>query len=562
MTMKRSSPSGFFLGLIASLAVWFAPSIYAENESVLCRGRVLLRDGGGVVPMTTGRVGASDEGGQMYESAAIQPDGTYELNVRANQRSIIQVLLREYSFEPARIIYFPDEDRQIREFVATLRRPGSIEVSVKRHPKASSDAKLDDERFAVTDADTGRLMSTFRLDRQGKFRVTALEGTKIIIEPKSNQGLQWIPPKFVTTITRRAQKTEFVYLFSTEVGTGDLNLSRDRTRVPDTVGVSLQLVDLNRGKLLIGDEVELQARPGRDAPDDSVYSFLIKYDAERNFRTLANRQSGTSVRFTLDRPGGFEAKVALIANGAILGGAATRNYALASPTDKAPGVKLHDPTNDLFTEGWGAIDDLPQVWHVDLRFSIDQVAGPMQQPRRLQLDAWVKQDLSSHRLPRLGRRLTFMVRHEDDSRWTIINQNIPTLEWSWTPPRQGKWTLRVDYVMPDELKDDARYPDYTVGGRAQISFTAMGPSAVSSSSAGLAADTAPSPRPKFRPVATPAPRPAVRPVPMATPKSGPRPILRPVATPKAQWPSRPALRPVATPTPKPSPRPKFQPMPR
>lgn len=337
------------------------------------------------------------------------------------------------------------------------------------------------------------------------------------------------------------------------------HLIRDRTRVPDVISVSLKLGDLNREKLIVGDQVELRASPGRGAPPDLRYTFLYRYDNERNFRTLADHQAGDRVRFTLERPGGFECKVAVLSRGAILGGTAIRSYALASPTDKAPGVKLNDPSPTI-----GFIDDAPQVWHMDLRFSIDQVAGPVQQPRRLQLDAWIKSDQKSRRMAREGRRLTFLVRHEQDSQWTIAIQNTPTLEWSWTPPRQGKWTLRVDYVKPEELKNPERHYANDLDGRAQISFTATGPSSVSTSSSGLAAETRPPSRPGFRPIATPSPTPrtAVRPVPISTPKPVPRPFFRPVAKPKPEAPSRPVLPPLATPTPKPAPRPSFKPIPR
>lgn len=508
--------------LVASLVLLSSQVLMAQNETVTCQGRVLRRDGGRLFPMAAGRVGASDERGQMYESAAIQPDGTYELNLRANQRSVVQVLLREYNFDPAKSVFFPGQNRQIPDFIATPKVAGALEVIVKPHPRATSTAKLNNERFTVTDADTGRLISTFRLDRQGRFRVNAMEGTKILIEPKPNQGLQWIPPRFETTITRQSEMTEFTYIFSSEVGTGNLNLSKDRTRFPSTFDVSLGLVDLNRGKLIAGDLVELCATSGRGVPEGCVYSFLIRYDDERNFRTLANNQPGTTVRLTLDRPGGFEAKVALILNGVILGGTAIRSYVLASPNDKAPGVKLHERGSK------GFIDDLPQDWHMDLRFTIDQIAGPVRQPRKLKLDAWAKSDMNSHRVPREGRRLTFLMRHEDDREWTVVTQNVPTLEWSWIPQRQGKWTLRVDYVKNENK------PHSGENGRAQISFTATGLSTVNTSSSGLAAETPPPPRPGFRPFATPTPRPNVRPVPIATPT--PRQTFQPIPrfTPSAQ----------------------------
>lgn len=551
--MKRFLPSACSLGLAISLVLHLPPSAEAQNQTVPCHGRVLLREGRGVIPLTTGRVGASDERGQMYESAAIQQDGTYQLNLRANQRSVVQVLIREYNFEPSRAVFFPGQNRQIPDFIASPRTEGRIEVGVKPHAKSTTNASLDDQRFLVTDADTGRQIATFRLDRQGRFRVNALEGTKILIEAQPNRNLQWIPPRFTTTITRSPQKTEFVYLHSSEVGTGNLNLAKDRTNVPDVIDVSLKSVDLNGGKYIVGDQVELQARPGGGVPPDARYSFLVRYDNERNFRTLVNLQRGTSVRFTLDRPGGFESKVALSSHGAILGGATIRNYAVASPNDKAPGVKHNEPEGGFWL---GLTQGLPEGWHMDLRFTIDQVAGPVRQPRHLKLDAWIKSDEDSYRMPREGRRLTFLVRHEDDRQWTIVHRNVPTLEWSWTPPRQGKWTLRVDYVKPEELQTPDGHQSHDLGGRAQISFTATGPSAVSSSSSGLAAETPPPSRPGgFRPFATPTPRPTLRPAPIATPKATPRPILRPVATPKPQTPSRPALRPFSKPTPTPAPRP-------
>jgi hypothetical protein len=195
------------------------------------------------------------------------------------------------------------------------------------------------------------------------------------------------------------------------------------------------------------------------------------------------------------------------------------------------------------------VGDFPQYWHMDLRFSIDRSRGPILEPRRLKLDAWVKADMDARRVPREGRRLTFLMRHEDDREWTIVNRNVPTLEWSWTPPSPGKWTLRVDYVKNEDK------PSSHENGRAQITFTAMDIPAVSSSSSGLAAETPPPSRPGFRPFATPAPTPlpALRPVPMASPKATPRPVLRPFATPKPQTSPRPFLPPFSTSKPKPTP---------
>lgn len=549
--MKRFLPSALFLRFTAVLALLAAPCATAQqNQTAPFQGRVLLKEGNGVVPMTSGRVGASDEQGRMYESTAIRWDGTYELNLRINQRSVIQVLVRDYIFEPARIVFFAERNRGIPDFVASTRGQGRLEVTTRLHERSQARVNLDDQRFTVTDADTGRLISTFRLDRQGRFRVNAPEGTKLLIEPKPNRNLQWIPPQLTTTVSRGDQTAQLVYLPSSEVGTGNLNLSKDHEENPRVIDVKLQSVDLNRGKYVVGDEVELRARPGRGVPDDARYTFLVRYDNERNFRTLANLQPGTSIRFTLERPGGFESKVALFARGVQLGGATIRNYAVASPNDNAPGVKHHDPRAPLPF----LVDDFPQGWHMDLRFSIDQVAGPVRQPRHLKLDAWVKQDLESRRVPREGRRLTFLVRHEDDNQWTIVQNNVPTLEWSWTPPRQGRWTLRVDYVKPEERRDPNRHYSHDVNGRAQISFTATGPSTVHSSSSGLTAETPPAPRPGFRPLATPTqtPHPTVRPVPKATPKATPRPILRPINTPKPQTTPRPILRPLNRPTPKPS----------
>lgn len=495
--------------------------------------------------MTKGRVGASHESGQMYDSTAIQQDGTYELNLRANQRTVVQVLLRDYNFEPTSSVFYPGQNRQIPDFVATPKLQGSIEVSTKKHAKGVNDAKLVDQKFRVTDADTGRLLSIFTLNRQGRFRMNAQEGTKIIIEPEAGQGLQWIPPQYTTTITRSSQKTAFVYLQSSEVGAGNLNLSKDRADVRDYIEVSLKSVDLNRGKFIVGDQVELQARAGRGAPPESLYSFLVRYDNERNFRTIANLQPGNKARFKLERPGGFESKVALTYGGLIIGGATIRNYAVSSPNERAPGVERHDPSAPFPM----MVDDWPQFWHMDLRFSIDRSRGPILEPRRLKLDAWAKADLEARRVPREGRRLTFLMRHEDDREWTIVNQNVPTLEWSWTPPSPGKWTLRVDYVKGEGNRYSGE------DGRAQITFTAMGIPAVSSSSSGLAAETPPPSRPGFRPFATPAPtpRPTLRPVPMPSPKATPRPVLRPVATPKPQTSPRPFLRPFSTSKPKPTP---------
>lgn len=537
--MQRSRSSRFSLSTLVCAATVLLPleAIRAE-EKILCHGRVIVRQGTNYVPLTTGRVGVSDERGRMYDSTAIQPDGTYQLELKANQRSVVQVLLRDYTFNPRTSIFFPGRERRIPDFVATPRRAGVVEVSLKRHEASSAEIEFANYRFKVLDGENGQLISTFRPDAQGKFRYNGLDGSKIVIEPVPGGGVQWIPARLPVTMTEGSQKVDLVYLRSSEVGTGNLNLSKDRpSTVPDVLDVKLKLVDLSRGKLLVGDEVELQATPERGAPNDLRYSFLVRYDNEPNFRTLANLQPRNSVRFRLERPGGFEYKVAIFSRGAQLGATVGRNYTLASPDDKAPGVKLHDPSPPLPF----LIGDFPQPWHMDLRFTIDSDTGPALRPRRLQLDAWIKADMKAHRVPREGRRLTFLTRHESDSEWTIAIANSRTLEWYWTPPRPGKWLLRVDYVK----EEDKPYSSYN--GRAQIDFTATGRATTSSTSSGLEAATPP----PSRPATTPAPRATPRPVIRPTPTPAPRPVLRPipVSTPKAQTsPSRNYFRPRPTPS--------------
>lgn len=542
--MQRTRSSRFSLSTLVCAATTLLPlePLWAE-EKILCHGRVIVRQGSNYVPMTTGRVGVSDEQGSMYDSTAIQPDGTYQLELKANQRSVVQVLLRDYTFNPRISTFYPGRERRIPDFVATPRRAGFVEVYLKRHEASSTEIEFANYRFKVLDGENGQLLSTFRPDAQGKFRYSGIEGRKIVIEPVPGGGVQWIPARLPITMTDRTQKVDLVYLRASEVGTGNLNLSKDRApTTPNVLNLKLKLVDLSRGKLLVGDEVELQATPERGAPNDLLYTFLVRYDNEPNFRTLANLSPRNSVRFKLERSGGFEYKAAIFSRGAQLGQTLGRNYALASPSDKAPGVKLHDPSAILPI----FIGDFPQPWHMDLRFSIDNSTGPVQQPRRLRLDAWAKADLDSRRVPRDGRRLTFLTRHESDSEWTVAIANSRTLEWYWTPPRPGKWRLRVDYV-----KDESN-PSSGQNGRAQIDFTAIGrATTTSSTSSGLEAATPPPSRPvatpapratprlNVRPISTPTPRPVLKPMPGFTPKSeatpsrNPSGFLRPRPTPSS-----------------------------
>lgn len=461
------------------------------------KGKVLLRNlDGSTVPFTEGRVGLLNEQGRMVDSVAIQQDGSYKFNM-PNQPHTIQVLVHGYQFSPSPLRFNPRGPGSIPTITATAQRAGgppnrgrlpaptglgndnnatvvngSIEVSLIRHVNSSSRADVANRHFLIKDAETGRLLSTIRTNGNGQFRYNDTTGRRITIEPRpdANSNLRYVPTRVATTIPRGSANVNITYYEANETGTGDLNVSKDRTTSPNVLEPVVEL-KTHPHSVITGHPIRLVASLGRDKHQPSFrYTFLLRYDYDRNWRTIADRQRSPELTHTLSDSGGFAYKVVVYSDGAVLG-TSREGRAISlqhTPPTTSPnqrGVARVPSIKELIP--FPMVGEFPKADHIVLHVGIDSVEGQVGLQRWISANAYLKKHKKAPTpLPRNQARVTFLVRHESDREWTIVTRNSPTLEWAWSPPRSGKWLLRVD------LQQSPEYENYPMHGRGQIEFTA------------------------------------------------------------------------------------------
>lgn len=478
-----SAPNGI-AGLIILLAVALGGLAETEAaETVTCGGKVMLRQqNGSLVPFPTGRVGATNEGRRMIDSGAIAADGSYQLTLEKNRWNTIQVLVRGYSFDPPTFRVRPQSPQQIALIIGTPTggypgaasanaNQGTVMATLRPHPESSGRVSLNRQRFLVKDVRTNQLISTLVPDGRNQVRFSGTVGSQVIIEPRPNPGVSWTPSLQRVTITDRPSNVNFQYMLASEVGVGNLNLAKDRQEIPDALDAKLN----GPQQMVIGHSTRFAVEIGRGAPRDLRYTFMVRHDSDPTWRTIGNLQRSSQKEYTFTQLGGLESKVVVFSAGVPVGSATFRTL-VQSPPPPPIGVKLVGSNEgfDNFVDGvkgfFTGPDDLGPGIHNEIKFTIDQRSGQVGQPRRLNVNAFRKYDggKKTQPLPRDGRRLTFLARHETDSEWRIIIQNSRTLEWNWTPPFSGDWVLRVDYVKNEENAPGDRIDNL----RAQIDFTA------------------------------------------------------------------------------------------
>lgn len=502
------------------------PLLPAQNDGrEAFRGKVMLEKEGRLVPFPGGRVGATNEAGRMTESAAVGRDGSYELRLAPGERCTIQVLVPGYSFEPGRVMFFPQNGREIPPFVARPLPTGTVIGTMKPDPRTPQSVSVANQRFLVRQASNGQLLSTLTPDGRKKFRYSDYEGREILIEPQPSPGVTWTPASQRVTLARGEAKTvEFFYLPASAVSTGNLNLAKDGVEIPDIVKprLSLRIVDAN--EILIGGEVELSVPSieGASRTPDTRYTFLYRYDNERNWRTAGNNQRNPSARFRVAQAGGFECRAIVLMNGAPVGKADKRAFAAEKETPpgtvKLVGKPRVPDINDLST-----IPPLPDPEFVFVKVLLDRPQGEVGAPRRVSAHLQLKPDRATARpTTRDGRMISFYTRHESQSGWTRVTPDVPSLTWNWTPSRPGRWHLRVDvWSTPEE----GRSRGHHVISRDEREFAAGAePGNIISQSQSASVSPAPSPAAK-RPVRPLAKLPASRPSPSVAPVSqlSPRP---------------------------------------
>lgn len=530
--------SSFFVPLAVGLLLIAAASAHAQNDDgqVAYSGKVMLKENGRLVPFPGGRVGTSDERGRMTESTAIEPDGSYVIRLKPNQRNFVQVLVRGYSFDPSRAQITPPRDREIPTFIATKLGNGTVVGTMKLHPASEESVSVANQRFLVKDAATGQLISTLVPDGRNKFRYSATEGTKVILEPKPNPGVSWTPSSQIVTLAHGTLNVEFQYLPSSAVGTANLDLAKERTKVPDVIEPQLAFRIRFIEDLAVGDELEIYVASIKGMPmtRDMRYTFLYRSDVDTSWRTAANNQRQSSAKFKVQNVGGLECKVVVSMNGAPMGSDTLRAFAKQDHTPAEP-VRLR---GEARMPGIGFIDPLTFAFtRIDLY--ADRPEGPVNQPRSLTASINEIDVGSRTPLPREGRRISFYVRHETTSNWTTVAANTRSMTWNWTPTSPGKWQLRLDLGMKDgEERGRDNVQGHETIARHIIDFVATtgNTSGITSQTQAQTSSAQPTPRPIFRPL----PRPS----------STPRPIFRPLP------------RPSSTPRPRSTPRPSFSPPPR
>ncbi|TLD69458.1 hypothetical protein FEM03_17605 [Phragmitibacter flavus] len=467
-------------------------------RTALYKGKVQLRNAdGSLVPFNQGRVGVTNAAGRMTDSTALARDGTYQFRL-TNEPHIIQVLVRGYHFTPNPLRFHPRGPGDIPTIIATAQRAddpnninntrvptptgldsgsnsnaptvtGTILGNLKRHPRSQSQADVSNRHFLIKNASTGQLISTVRTNNQGQFRFSHPVGLRIIIEAKPGSGLTFTPPTVTTTIPRGTSNLDFVYTASNEVGTADRNLANDRTDVANFVKPTLKITQAPTS-IILNNEIEFVATlDGKPMTPNYRYTFLVRYDTDRAWRTIANQQRSPKIRYTLPDSGHFAYKVVVYSAGVPLGSEEQRAFA----REQTPPVTSNTQRGRPRAVGLGDfipiyVEPAGNAPHIVLRVSIDQNQGQTGVQRWIKVAPYVKIEwpsASTTDMPRNNARVTYLVRHETQREWTIVHRNTPTLQWAWTPDRPGKWFLRVDFVP------DRAHWNYNPG-RAQIEFTA------------------------------------------------------------------------------------------
>ncbi|MEX1119824.1 MAG: hypothetical protein WEB60_13640 [Terrimicrobiaceae bacterium] len=534
-----------FLAMMAMGLVFAVSSVNAQSGGqVTYSGKVMLKQNGRLVPFPGGRVGTSNESGRMTDSTEIQADGSYQLRLMPNERNYIQVLVRGYTFDPARVVFFASDNREIPAFIATPPPNGTVIGTMKLHPASEEsigveNGYLANQRFLVKNATTGQLISTLVPDGRNRFRYSAPEGTKVILEPKPNPGVSWTPSSQVVTLTRGTTNVEFQYLPASAVGVGNLNLAKDKQNIPDVVEPVVRLASLDGGEVLVESVMELTVASIKGSPftSDMRFTFLYRFNTDTSWRTAANNQRKRSARFKITKPGHFYYKVVVFMNGAPMGSMEGAGSAQLDPT-------VHEPTKlegVARMPGIGFIDPLPDATFFKIILQVDP-EGPANQPQNVTTRVVMVEEDNRHTpRPRQGRRISFYVRHESDRNWRVVTNNARSMAWNWTPNRPGKWRLRVDMgAVPGEetWRDGKILEGHETVSRDEKDFVAFAGNTnsdgITSQTYEQAAEPQPTPRPFFRPFATPAPtpRPALRPVATPTPRQTFKPLPRP--TPSAE----------------------------
>jgi len=323
-------------------------------RSAYYKGRVQLRNlDGSIAPFNQGRIGVLNAEGRMIDSTALASDGSYQF-LLTNRPHTIQVLVRGYRFEPSPLRFNPRGPGAIPTITATPilagnsntghRDPapngigsgspapvvtGTIIGNLKRHPQSTTRADLSNRHFHIKNATTGQLISTVRTNSAGQFRFSHPVGLRLIVEAKTGSGLSYSPPRLTTTIPRGTAHLDFVYTAGNEVGTADRNLANDRAQIPDVLQPTLR-ISQSPAAIMQNREIEIVSTPGR-APlaPHFRYTFLVRFDGDRSWRTIANEQRSARIRYTLPESGPFAYRVVVYSAGVALG--ATENRAFAHP---------------------------------------------------------------------------------------------------------------------------------------------------------------------------------------------------------------------------------------
>ncbi len=172
-------------------------------------------------------------------------------------------------------------------------------------------------------------------------------------------------------------------------------------------------------------------------------TFLYFDKAGNGWKKIPNPDNKPSIKWRAPKPG---------------------EYTLRADVS-SPGPGYHSSKVDFTAQSWEdylkppvATGTVRMTGHPDLPFPnsrtdlppqspiwIDKLAGKIWQPR----DIIVR--LKRRELDPVNGRVTLLVRHQRDDKWTTLS---PNFHWKssrklWTPIRPGRWTLRLDVVYKD-----------------------------------------------------------------------------------------------------------------